>query len=192
MKRIVFILTIISSVICSCNSKAANQQKNQKNTKEITEQNIAVLAARCVNALQNKENYWDEFHFCETIDKLCKEFGMSSHVIPQSEFEEAFGVKPDFFEGMEHEITGKDSLLINISSSAFSTDSEKGAFVRIFIGNPIQYGAIVPKRYRDAILEEFRKQGWYSEGWKEWKFNSNNIRLREQEYPIGYVLQIEI
>lgn len=97
MRRIVFILTIISSVMYGCNSKATNQQKKHKNTKEITEQNIATLAARCVNALQNKENYWN-FNFGETVSKLCKEFGMSPSVILQSELEENLGVKLDFLK----------------------------------------------------------------------------------------------
>ena len=179
MKHIALISIIILGLF-GCKTQQA---------KEISERDVAILAARCVNALQNKVDYGDEFHFGKSVGKLCKEFGMSSRVIPKSEFE-SNGLGSG--EGMEHRIWGKDSLLIKITSGILFKEKQEVAGVDICIGNPERYGTIVPKIYKDAIYEEFRRQGWYSEYFEGWNFGGYNrkIRLKESEYIDGFIINI--
>jgi len=156
MRTIVLILIIISG-LCGC-----KQQVTQAHTKEITEQEVAILTARCVYALENKRDAGSDFNFVETIGQLCKGLGMKSKkpIDFSTDLEEL--LSSTTMNSILYEFVGKDSLCVRVVAIDGIADGEKvlGSIISIF--NPLQYGNVVPKRYKDAIEEEWRKQGWYS------------------------------
>lgn len=186
MRTIVFISILILG-LCGC-----KQQANQSQAKEITEQDFAILAVRCIRALETKYKERDYFNLVENVGLLCKESGMKK-VSDKELLKEGLDIKKDIPEGTEcsgYLYMGKDSLVITTTIYDVPQLEDGMSQVNICVTNPLRYGNVIPNKYKNAFFKELREQGLCAADYDwTWHF-PQGVGMRKKDYPYGYTMSL--